>query len=130
MLAAEARLRRREDFTATVRSGRRAGHGALVVHLAIPDPASPNPVRDSSRAGFVVSKAVGVAVVRNLVQRRLRHLMRAHLDRLPTGSDVVVRALPAAATRSYAGLDADLTAALGAALRPRPARQLPAGGGR
>lgn len=127
MLAAEARLRRREDFTAAVRGGRRAGHGALVVHLSIPDPDTPNPVRANSRAGFVVSKAVGGAVVRNLVQRRLRHLMRTHLDRLPAGTNVVVRALPGAATRSYAALDTDLSAALAAALRPRPARPQPVG---
>lgn len=122
MLAAAARLRRRDDFTATVRSGRRAGHGALVVHVSpvVADPT--NPARESSRAGFVVSRAVGGAVVRNLVQRRLRHLMRTEIDRLPPGTDVVVRALPAAATRSYADLGADLSSALAAATRPRVPR--------
>src|SRR5215467_10248179 len=128
MLAAAARLRRREDFTATVRGGRRAGHGALMVHVSTTDPSS-NPARDTSRAGFVVSRAVGGAVVRNLVQRRLRHLMRAELDRLPPGTDVVVRALPAAATRPYADLGTDLSAALAAATRPRAPRT-PVMGGR
>lgn len=71
------------------------------------------------RAGFVVSKAVGGAVVRNLVRRRLQHLVRAGLDTLPPGTDVVVRALPGAATRSFQELDADLRAALAAALRVR-----------
>ncbi len=48
------------------------------------------------RVGFVVSKAVGNAVVRNRVKRRLRHLV-ATLD-APAGARVVVRALPPAAT--------------------------------
>lgn len=46
--------------------------------------------------GFVVSKKVGNAVTRNRVKRRLRHLA-AGLES-PFSTDVVVRALPAAAT--------------------------------
>ena len=44
-----------------------------------------------------MSKAVGNAVTRNRVKRRLRHLAARHLR--STGRvDVVIRALPAAAT--------------------------------
>ncbi len=46
--------------------------------------------------GFVVSKKVGNAVTRSRVKRRLRHLA-VPLD-APFVTDVVVRALPAAAT--------------------------------
>ena len=74
-----------------------------------------------ARAGFVVSKAVGPAVTRNLVTRRLRHLLRERLPQLPDGADLVVRALPAAATRSYDGLAGDLDAALAKAMA-RPER--------
>jgi ribonuclease P protein component len=62
--------------------------------------------------GFVVSKSVGVAVERNRVKRRLRHLMREHVAQLPTGSRTVIRALPAAATLSSSVLAADLLSAL------------------
>lgn len=42
--------------------------------------------------GFVVSKAIGNAVARNRVKRRLRHLV---IDLpSPFAADVVVRALP------------------------------------
>lgn len=58
--------------------------------------------------GFVVSKALGGAVVRNRVKRRLRHVCAARLGRLGTGVDVVVRATPAAATASSADLGAAL----------------------
>ena len=50
------------------------------------------------RIGFVVSGAVGNAVVRNRVKRRMRHLAAAHVPDTPGGIDIVVRALPRAAT--------------------------------
>ncbi len=59
-----------------------------------------------------MSKAVGIAVVRNRVKRRLRHLMRDRLDRLPAGSLVVVRALPGAGDADHDQLARDLDAAL------------------
>jgi ribonuclease P protein component len=63
-----------------------------------------------SRVGFVVSKAVGGAVVRNRVKRRLRHLVAHQLLGSPTGLDVVVRALPASAT-TPARVEGDLSSA-------------------
>ena len=83
MLAAAQRVRRSADFADTIRTGRRAGRGAVVVHLTLPaaPPTGPAP----TRAGFVVSKAVGGAVARNRVRRRLRHLARERLADLPAG---------------------------------------------
>ncbi|MFF1480671.1 ribonuclease P protein component [Streptomyces sp. NPDC058301] len=114
MLPTENRLRRREDFATAVRRGRRAGRPLLVVHLrsGVQDPHAPGESASPTRAGFVVSKAVGVAVVRNLVKRRLRHLMRDRLSQLPPGSLVVVRALPGAGDADHAHLARDLDAAL------------------
>ncbi|SCL60389.1 ribonuclease P protein component [Micromonospora citrea] len=136
MLGAAQRLRRSTDFAAAVRGGRRAGRGAVVVHLSLPSTpdaataTSPEPARSNgaeqpsvpARAGFVVSKAVGNAVVRNRVRRRLRHLVRERLAELPPGSTLVVRALPAAAEASYPRLGTDLDAAIAAARAPRGRR--------
>ena len=44
--------------------------------------------------GFVVSGALGNAVVRNRLKRRLRHLAAAHVAETPVGMDIAVRALP------------------------------------
>ena len=59
----------------------------------------------------MVSKAVGNAVVRNRVKRRLRHLTRDLLESLPPSGVLVVRALPAAAAASYTTLGSDLDSA-------------------
>ena len=66
------------------------------------------PVAPPARVGFVVSKAVGNAATRNRVKRRLRHLAREHVSSLPGSAVLVVRALPEAASSSYAELAADL----------------------
>lgn len=60
----------------------------------------------------MVSKAVGNSVVRHRVSRRLRALMASRVSGLPDGTDVVLRAKPAAATTDRAELTADLDAAL------------------
>ncbi|MFI1091734.1 ribonuclease P protein component [Streptomyces sp. NPDC020917] len=114
MLPTENRLRRRQDFAAAVRRGRRAGRPLLVVHLRrdATDPHVPGGSTPPARAGFVVSKAVGGSVQRNLVKRRLRHLVRDRLSLLPPGSLVVVRALPGASSADHTQLALDLDAAL------------------
>ena len=115
MLPAAARLRRSTDFTATLRVARSArGDGMVVLHAAPADPASSDvdSPASSPQVGFVVPRAVGPAVVRNRVRRRLRHLLRDRLDRLPAGCRLVVRVLPAAATASSAQLAGALDRAL------------------
>ncbi|GAA0701853.1 ribonuclease P protein component [Kitasatospora atroaurantiaca] len=142
MLPSENRLRRRQDFATAVKRGRRAGRPLLVVHLNRDGETKGQTDRNSdsrphvaeglpsARAGFVVSKAVGPAVVRNLVKRRLRHLVRERLLRLPAGSLIVVRALPPAGTASYLDLEHDLDAALRRLLRAEPTGSVPTGAGR
>lgn len=59
---------------------------------------------EASQIGFIVSKAVGNAVTRNLVKRRLREIAAATIQQQPNGILVVVRALPSAATASWSEL--------------------------
>jgi ribonuclease P protein component len=114
MLPAGSRMRRGEEFAAAIRRGSRAGRPTLVVHLSLrPDTDVPPSV------GFVVSRAVGGAVVRNLVKRRLRHLVRDRLHRLPRGSLLVVRANSPAASARIEHLAAELDVALDRLLRRR-----------
>jgi ribonuclease P protein component len=104
VLPAESRMRRRADFTVTVRRGSRAGRTLLTGHLLVrgDEPDQPPLV------GFVVSRAVGKAVVRNKVRRRLRSLVRGYLRSLPGGSLLVIRAHPQAASARQADLAAEL----------------------
>lgn len=111
MLTRRDRLTSSRLFSKTVRQGRRVGTRTLVLHLDV-DAGVERP-----QVGLVVSKAVGPAVTRNLVKRRLRHLSRERVDSLPGSAVLVVRALPASATTSYAALGEDFDHALGRLLR-------------
>lgn len=106
MLPAGHRLRTSSEFSAALRGprGARAGSPLVVVHSARTDARAGQP----PRVGFVVSKAVGGAVVRNRTKRRLRALMAARLAHIPAGTDVVVRANPAAAQASSTQLATEL----------------------
>ncbi|MEV0796518.1 MULTISPECIES: ribonuclease P protein component [unclassified Kribbella] len=119
MLPASNRLRRSDDFRRAVRSGRRAGRRAVVLHLLVRDDRADDAQAAPARVGFVVNKAVGNAVLRNRVHRRLRAVLSTRLPDLPAGSLTVVRALPSSASASYDELAADVDGALRRILDPR-----------
>ena len=94
------------DYRATVRKGRRVGTpNALLYVLA-------QPVVGPTRLGFIVSKAVGNSVTRNLLTRRLRSIGLDFVRSRPTGTDVVIRALPGSAGVSWATLQGEILGGL------------------
>ena len=108
MLARAHRLTRGQDFSETVRRGRRSATSTVVLHLLDVDGSDVEP-----RVGMVVSKQVGNAVTRNQVKRRLRHLLRDRVDQLARGAMLVVRVSPAAGSATSRLLGRDLDRALG-----------------
>jgi ribonuclease P protein component len=96
----------------------RFGSRLIVVHANTTDARAGLP----PRVGFVVSKAVGGAVVRNRTKRRLRALMAARISRIPAGTDVVIRANSVAAQANSHELGTELDVLLGKALTKLAAR--------
>ena len=136
VLPAQARLRRRPEFTAVVRSGRRAGRPTMVLHYLPERPVAadgashaspaarnrPTAGASSARVGLVVGRAVGNSVVRHRVSRRLRAAAVGELHRLPPSADLVLRARPEAAVADFGTLRADLAAGLDRLLGAKAAR--------
>lgn len=100
-------MRHSRDFQTAVRRGRRVGRRTVVVHAAV-SRADGAP----ARVGFIVSRAVGPAVTRNRVKRRLRAAMRERLEQVPAGALVVLRANPPAGTATSRQLLMDVDKAL------------------
>ncbi|WP_072805807.1 ribonuclease P protein component [Rhodococcoides yunnanense] len=100
MLPEPHRLHHSADFQRVMRRGRRMGRQDLVVHAFARDDAGSETSPGRSRFGLIVSKAVGPAVTRHRVARRLRHICAELLSDVPDTSDVVIRALPGAARLS------------------------------
>ncbi|WP_460801878.1 ribonuclease P protein component [Microbacterium sp. GXF6406] len=113
MLARPLRLTRGTDYRSVVRRGIRCG-GARVVTSMLTTGETREP-----RFGFIISKQVGNAVVRNTVRRRLKAVCAEALLSVPEGTDVVIRALPASATATYGELLADVTRCLARLNRTR-----------
>ena len=109
-----------------MRRGAKAGTATVVAGVHIREAAVPHEPQDRSaaswRCGFIVSKAVGNAVIRHRTTRRLRHivadLISSGVVELPEQgrAEIVIRALAESAQASHAGLTADVSSALRRAL--------------
>lgn len=102
MLARPNRLTRGAEYKAVVRRGRRCAAAHTVTYVTATD--EPR----SARFGFIVSKQVGSAVVRNTVRRRLKAVCAEALPGVLPGADIVIRALPSAATADFGDLRAEV----------------------
>lgn len=105
MLARANRVVSGADYRRIVRKGRRVSGRVTVAYL---DRVAAG---ESARFGFIVSRAVGGAVVRNRVRRRLKAACFAVLGAAPERA-VVIRALPSAASADWDVLRAEVSAAV------------------
>jgi ribonuclease P protein component len=96
----ELRLRRRKDFDAVFRQGR-AWHNEFLVLRTLPNSLEHN------RYGFITSKRLGKAVVRNRVRRRLSEAVR--VLSLTPGWDAVISAKARAAEADFQALNSAAT---------------------
>jgi ribonuclease P protein component len=108
VLARANRLVTADDFRTVLRRGRRIAADNTVASIL--------ETADGARArfGFIVTRKVGNAVKRNSVRRRMKAVAWELVDGGMSGADVVIRALPTAATADWAVLRTEITTAMDA----------------
>ena len=97
----QSRLVRRGEFDAVYRACKRRSSSHFTVFFRANE-------LPQSRFGVSIKRAVGGAVVRNRIRRRLREIVRCHRGEIPAGWDIVIHPKVAVAKAPFAALTADL----------------------
>ena len=97
----EARLVRRGEFDAVYRAGRRRSSSHFTVFFRANE-------LPESRFGVSIKKALGGAVVRNRIRRRLREIVRCRRSEIPAGWDIVIHPKGAVGKAPFAELAEEL----------------------
>ena len=100
---AGARLCKHADFQrAYAAAGRKRRSASMSWFLAAQsEPANP-------RVGLTVGKVLGPAHERNRIKRRLREVLRRHVDQLPAGCDLILHPHRTVLTIEFTKLDAEI----------------------
>ncbi|HLW97545.1 MAG TPA: ribonuclease P protein component [Candidatus Acidoferrales bacterium] len=104
------RLLHRPEFEAVYRNGRRRTSSQFVIFFR------PNGAAQS-RFGASVKKALGGAVVRNRIRRRIREVLRIHMPEIPNGWDIVIHPRATVARSQFSPLAMELVGLLRSALK-------------
>jgi ribonuclease P protein component len=94
------RLTRPSEFDRVKKQGR-VEHGKFLVLGFLREGALP------MRAGFVTSRVIGRAVVRNRIRRRMREIVRKHQNEILDGVWIVTIARTSAANATYQDLEGE-----------------------
>ncbi len=87
------------------------GGAFCITHAVLRAPGEP------ARFGFIISKAVGNAVHRNLIRRRLKTIAERRIAAGFEGMDIVFRALPSIVAAPYEELEREVFRAIDRAQR-------------
>ncbi len=99
------RLTRRAEFDAVYRNGFRRSSRQFTVFFA-------ENGQGVSRFGMSVGRALGSAVVRNRIRRRIREILRLDGEEIPSGWDIIVHPRASVARAEFALLQRELLAVL------------------
>ena len=99
-------MRKKADFDRAYSQGRRRPSASFTIITC-------SAGQQVARLGVTIPRAVGGAVVRNAVRRRLREAFRKNRQAIRAPVDIVVHVRASAAGLRYAELEAELLRAMG-----------------
>jgi ribonuclease P protein component len=98
-----ARLRRHADYQIAYAASRKRQSASMSWFLA-PQPEA----LEGPRVGLTAGKVLGKAHERNRIKRRMRDVLRRHLDLLPPGCDLILHPRRTVLTIEFAKLEAEV----------------------
>lgn len=101
----ESRLRRHSDYQ-RVYAGSRKQFSASMTYFVAPQPDAK--CDSPARVGLTAGRALGKAVERNRIKRRMREIVRRHLRQLPPGVDLVLHPRKSVMTMDFGALDREV----------------------
>ena len=110
-LPRDCRVVRRAEYDAVYREGRRRSSREFTIFVR------PNGLQ-SSRFGWSIKKALGSAVRRNRIRRRVREILRMHRQEISPGWDIVIHPRSSVAAAKFSALETELLGLLPRAARP------------
>jgi ribonuclease P protein component len=99
---AGARLRKHADFQRVYAEGRKRRSASMSWFMAAQSEAA------GPRVGLTVGKVLGPSHERNRIKRRLREVLRRHVDLLPAGCDLILHPHRTVLTIEFTKLDAEI----------------------
>ncbi len=101
-----ARLRKHADYERAYAAARRRQSASMNWFLA--PQANVADMRVGARVGLTAGKVLGKAHDRNRIKRRMREVLRRHVDLLPAGFDLILHPRRSVLTLEFAKLEAEV----------------------
>ena len=99
----QAKLLKHSDFQRVYKNGRRHFSGLITAFYLPRNEAAAGP-----RVGITVSRALGGAVDRNRIKRRIREAVRVHLSQLSPAVDLVLNPKKSVLTASFVQIEQEV----------------------
>jgi ribonuclease P protein component len=103
---AGARLRKHADFQRVYAEGRKRRSASMSWFMAKQSEGQSHGA--APRVGLTVGKVLGPSHERNRIKRRLREVLRRHVDQLPAGYDLILHPHRTVLTLEFTKLDAEI----------------------
>ena len=106
---ANLRLRRHADYQRAYAVARKRQSGSMSWFLASQAAEEPSAFpAEGPRVGLTAGKVLGKAHERNRIKRRMREIVRRHVDLLPSGCDLILHPRRSVMTADFAKLEAEV----------------------
>jgi len=127
---AGVRLRKHSDFQRAYAAARKRQSASMSWYLAprppqmlaAGRPRTPQCDSAGARVGLTAGKVLGKAHERNRIKRRMRDVLRRHLDLLPEGADLILHPRRVVLTMEFLKLEAEIVRILAQARAEKFAR--------